>query len=276
MPYLINKRIDLTRTFRYRLSIQADLSGFSFAILDDNAAACLQLHHHPFPDNIDLNDLYSEAVAWRQKYPQLKSFFSSAQCVYCAPFFTLIPESAFVPEKAAAVLQSIHSINDLDEVYYHPLPQFSAICIYTVPSSITAPLLKSQSSIHFYSIAIPLIQMSIPLYGHTRVLFFYRNQHLYLTIMKDNQLLLCNAYHAPDFTTTLYYLFFALHQWQLNPESIRLYIGGQLTKEDRQLLHTYFPLVSILCEDSITFHSLEHNLLHSTILHPICASSEAS
>ncbi|MCL2727689.1 MAG: DUF3822 family protein [Bacteroidales bacterium] len=276
MPYLINKRIDLTRTFKYRLSIQADLSGFSFAILDDAAATCLQLHHHPFPNTIDdLNDLYTEAVSWRQKYSQLKHFFSSAQCVYCAPYFTLIPESIFVPEKAATILQSIHTIHDLDEVYYHPLPQFEAVCIYSVPNSITAPILKSQSAIRFYSIAIPLIQMTIPLYGHARALFFYQDQYLYLTLMKEKQLLLCNAYHAPEFTTALFFLFFVLHQWQLNPETIRLYIGGQISRENRQLLHNYFPLISILHENSVKLSSLENNLLYSTILHPVCASSEA-
>ena len=275
MPYLINKRIDLNRTFIYRLSIQADLSGFSFAILDDHAATCLQLHHHPFLKTTDLNDLYSEAVSWRQKYPQLKSFFSSAQCIYNAPFFTLVPESIFVPEKAAAILQSIHAIHDLDEVYYHPLPQFDAICIYSVPNSITAPMLKNQSATRFYSIAIPLIQMTTSLYGSTRALFFYRDQYLYLTLMKEEQLLLCNAYHAPEFTTALYFLFFALHQWQLNSETIRLYIGGQIPKENRQLLHNYFPWVSILYDDAIKLSSLENNLLYSTILHPVCASSEA-
>jgi len=275
MPYLINKRLDLTKSFRYRLSIQADLSGFSFAILNDEAATCLQLLHHPFPNTQDHNDMYTEVVTCRQKYPQLKALFSSVQCVWCAPFFTLIPESAFIPDNAAAILQSVHTINDLDEIYFYPLQQFGAICIYSIPNSISAPLFKIQPAIRFYSIAVPMIQMTAPLYGHTRVLFFYRNQYLYLTLMKEKQLLLCNAYHAPEFTTALYFLFFALHQWQLNPESLCLYISGQISKQNRQLLHNYFPLIHFLSGDPFTLHSSEHTLLYNTILHSICASSEA-
>jgi len=272
--YLINKRIDIHKTSQYRLSIQADLSGFSFAIVDDDAARCLQLHRHAFPNTQDSNDIYTEAVTWCQRHPQLKVLYSSVQCTYCAPFFTLVPESTFIPDKAATILQSVHILNDLDEIYFHPLSQFGAMCIYSVPNSITAPFLKNQSSIRFYSIAIPLIQMAMLLYGHTRILFFYREQYLYLTLMKEQQLLLCNAYYAPEFITALYFLFFVLHQWQLNPESLRLYISGQIVKRDRQLLHNYFPLISILIDDSIALSSSELNLLYSTILHPICASQE--
>ena len=274
MPYLINKRVDFTKAFRYRLSIQADLSGFSFAIIDDAARICIQLHYHPFPDTQDHDDIYTEVVIWCQKHPQLKVLYSSVQCTYCAPSFTLVPESVFSPDKAAAILQSVHTINDLDEVYFHPLPQFGAICIYSIPNSLTAPILKHQSTTHFYSIVIQLIQMAMRLYGHTRALFFYWNQYLYITLMKEQQLLLCNAYHAPEFNTALYFLFFVLHQWQLNPESLRLYISGQITKQHRQVLCQYFPLISILTNETIALSSLEQTLPYSLILHP-CESSEA-
>ncbi|MDR2584879.1 MAG: DUF3822 family protein [Prevotellaceae bacterium] len=275
MSYLINKRIDFTKSFLYRLSIQADLSGFSFAILNDHTATCLQLLRHSFAETFDHNDIYSEVTTLCKKFPQLKARFSSVQCVWCAPFFTLIPSSSFVPDKAAYILQSMHSINDLDEVYFYPLPQFDAICIYSVPNSITAPLVKNQPTIRFFSIAPLLIQAATPLFGHTRVLFHYQYQTLYLTLMRDKELLLCNAYQAPEFTNALYFLFFALRQWQLNPESLRLYINGQISKQNRQLLHNYFPLISILSDSAISLPSSEYALLYNTILHQICVSSEA-
>jgi hypothetical protein len=273
MSYLINKRVELSKTTRYRLSIQVGLSGFSFAVCNDIAGTCLQLHHYSFLDTQDHNDIYTEAITWCNKHPVLKKVFASAQCVYISPSFTLIPESAFLPTNAASILQSIHNISDLDEVYFYHLPQFGATCIYSIPNSITAPILKNQSSIRFYSIAVQLIQMTMSLYGHTRALFFYRNQHLYLIVMKEHRLLLCNAYHAEEFNTALYFLFFSLHQWQLNPESLRLYISGQISKQNRQILHTYFPKIAILSNDSIGFSTSELNLQYSTILHS-CESSE--
>ena len=272
MPYTINKRIDLSRTSRYRLSIQAFLSGFSFAILDEAAARCHQLHCHAFSNTKDHNDVYSEAVLWCQKHPQLKYLYASAQCVYCAPTFTFVPESLFDPHKAAAILQSVYAINDLDEVHFHPLPHIGATCIYAIPNSIIAPLLRQQPAIRFYSIAVPLIQMATPLYGHTRILYFYHDHFLYLTLMREQQLLLCNAYYAPDCNTALYFLFLVLQQWQLNPDSIRLYISGQLSKHHRQTLLHYFPLISILTHDAISLPSREHTLHYGTILHTVCAS----
>jgi hypothetical protein len=163
----------------------------------------------------------------------------------------------------------------LDEVYFHSLPQFNAVCIYSIPNSITAPILKNQPATRLYSIAVPMIEMATHLYGHTRILFFYWNQCLYITLLKERQLLLCNAYHAPAFHTAFYFLFFVLQQWQLNPETLRLYIGGQISKENRQLLQHYFPLISPLCNQNIQLPSLEQTLQYSAMLHPICVSSEA-
>lgn len=272
MHSVINKRIDLTRTSQYRLSIQASLNGFSFAILDEAAALCRQLYHYTFSTAQEHEDVYSEMVTLCQKYPQLKYLYSSTQCVYCAPSFTLVPEPLFVPDKAASILQSIHAINDLDEVYFHALRPLGAVCVYAIPNSITAPLIKKQPATRFCSIAVSLIEMAASLLGHTRILLFYQNQHLYLTLMKEQQLLLCNAFHAPEFNTALYYLFFVLHQWQLNPETLRLYISGQISRPHRRLLHNYFPMLSILSSETILLPSLEHALQYNTILHPVCAS----
>ena len=272
MPSIINKRIDHTETSRYRLSIQACLSGFSFAILDEAAALCRRLHCHTFSNPHDQDDVYTEMVMWCQRHLDLKYHYASAQCVYCSPSFSLVPESLFSPDKAAAILRSIHTINDLDEIHYHPLPQLGAICVFAIPNSITAPLLKSQPATQFYSIAVPLVQMATPLVGHTRILFFYQEQTLYLTLMRDQQLLLCNAFSAPEFNTALYFLFFVLHQWQLNPDSIRLYISGQITKQHRQILFNYFPLISVLSHEVISLPSLEETLQFSTILYPVCES----
>jgi len=274
MPYLINKRIDLTRTSRCRLSIQAHLNGFSFAILDEAEATtlCRQLHGHTFPDSHNPDDIYSETIMWCQKYSQLKYHYASTQCVFCTPTFTLVPESLFDPDRAAAILQSVHNINDLDEIYFHPLPQLEAICVYAIPNSITAPILKHQPTTRFYSIAVPLIQMLMPLYGHTRILFYVHNDYLYLTLAKEQQLLLCNAYHTPEFTTALYFLSLVLHQWQLNPDSTSLYISGQIPKHHRKMLHNYFPFITALSHNSIALPTLEHTLEYGTILHTVCAS----
>ena len=270
MPSIINKSIDLSRTTRYRLSIHAFLNGFSFAVLDEAASLCRQLHYYAFSSPFDHNDVYTEMTTSCRNHSQLKYNYSTAQCVFCSPSFTLVPHSLFVPEKAAAILKSIHTINELDEVYFHDLPRLGVTCVYSIPNAITAPLLKNQPATRFFPIASSLIQMVTPLLGHTRILFFYWDSFLYLTLMKEQQLLLCNAFHAPDFHTALYFLFLVLHQWQLNPDSLRLYISGEITKQNRKMLHNYFPSVVILFHEAISLPNLEHTLRFGTILHHVC------
>lgn len=267
MPNKINKRIDLTKAASYRLSIQAYLNGFSFAVLDDAAATCLQLHHHAFPLSTDYNELYSETVTWCNKFLPTNVPFVQVHCSFCAPSFTLVPGSVFTPEKAAQILGAMHPINDLDEVYYYTLLELDAVCIYAVPNAITTPILKVFKETRFYSVAITLIRCMMSLSGHTRILSYFHNGYLYLVLMKEQQLLLCNAYQAPQHQTALYFLFLALQQWQLNPESIHLYMAGTCSKELVQLFSRYFPRIVSLAETKIA----------GIMPHPFppCASSEA-
>ncbi|MCL2502020.1 MAG: DUF3822 family protein [Bacteroidales bacterium] len=278
MPHIINKRIDLSGSALYRLSIQADLNGFSFAVLDDTTASCRMLHSYALPACSDYDELYTETAVWCKKFLPAQVPYVYAHCSFCAPSFTLVPNEVFVPEKAAQFLQSIHQINDLDEVSFYTLPELNAVCIYSIPNTLTSPILKAVKKTHFYSVAIPLIRIALSLPGHTRALFYYHNDHLYLGLMREQELLLCNAYEAPQANTALYFLFLSLHQWQLNPESILLYIAGQCSKSLIQLLSRYFPKIIALSDAKIMLQSQELNMRYSLMLHPVppCASSEAS
>ena len=278
MSYLINKRIDLSGQVPYRLSIQADLNGFSFAVLDDTTESCRMLHHHTLPEFTDYNELFTETTLWCKNYLPTNVPYSIAHCSFCSPVFTLIPDAVFIPEKAAQFLQSIHQINDLDEVYFYTLPEIHAVCIYAIPNALTTPILKAVKKTRFYSLSIPLISIIRSLPGHTRALFYYHNNCLYLGLVKEQQLLLCNAYEATQANTALYFLFLALHQWQLNPESTLLYAAGQCSKSLIQLLARYFPKLVSLSNNKIVLPSQELNIKYSLLLHsiPPCASSEAS
>ncbi|MCL1974142.1 MAG: DUF3822 family protein [Bacteroidetes bacterium] len=278
MPYFINKRIEVSRSTPYRLSIQADLNGFSFAVLDDATASCRMLHHHPLPVFTDYNELYTETALWCKKFLPTNVPYSLAHCSFCSPFFTLVPDTVFVPEKAAQILASIHHIHDLDEVYYYPLPPLKAVCIYSIPNALATPILKAVKKTRFYSVAIPLIKIATSLPGHTRVLFYPHQDYLYLGLVREQQLLLCNAYEAPQVNTALYFLFLALHQWQLNPESILLYLAGMCSKPLIQLLSRYFPRIISLTDNNFRLPSQEMNMQYSLMFHPIppCALSEDS
>jgi hypothetical protein len=259
----------------YRLSVQAGLNDCSFIVINDAAATCLSLHRFLYQSVSDDNERQKDLEGWLHKLRSKNAYHTVSQCCICLPSFTLVPSTVFHPETAAQLLKAVHPLGDLDEVYHFHLDSPELVCVYSIPQYLSQSLIKHYKHTQFYSIAIPILQRIIRLEGHTRALFFYWDQHLYLALARADQLLLCNAYKAPQFETALYFLFAALHQWQLNPMSLRLHISGQLQNIHLNLLCRYFPHILSLSDPEIALENDSLNLQHSLILHPLCASSEA-
>ena len=72
------------------------------------------------------------------------------------------------------------------------------------------------------------------------------DETLYLVISQGKTLLLCNTYHAPDFTTAEYFLFMAMKKLQLNIEMSSVYFRTPLTEEQELSLYRYFMNVEHL------------------------------
>ena len=60
---------------------------------------------------------------------------------------------------------------------------------------------------------------------------------------QGGNLLLANAYPAPDFTTAQYYLFLAVKSLQLNPEVSTVTAHSPLSPEEEMSLYRYFKSV---------------------------------
>ena len=261
--------------YSYRLSVQASQNDCSFIVINEVAATCLSLHHFLYPPGVDDNERQKDLEGWLRKIGARHPHFAESQCCVCAPSFTLVPSLVFSPDTAASLLKAVCPIGDLDEVSHYALGFNDMVCIYSVPQYLSQSFIKHHKHTQFYSIAVPILQKIRHLDGHSRALFFYWDQHLYLALAEADQILLCNAYKAAHFETALYYLFSALHQWQLNPMSLRLHISGQLQSAHTNLLCQYFPHVLSLSDPEITLYNDNLNLQHSLIFHPLCASSEA-
>ena len=258
----------------YRLSVQAGLNDCSFIVINDAAATCLSLHRFLYQSISDDNERQKDLEGWLRKLHSQNTRYAVSQCCVCTPSFTLVPSMVFNPDIASRLLKAVHPVGDLDEVYHYQLDTPDVVCIYSIPQYLSHSLIKHSKHTQFYSIAIPILRRIMRLEGHSRALFFYWNQHLYLALARANQLLLCNAYKAPQFADALYFLFAALHQWQLNPMSLRLHISGQLQNAHFNLLCRYFPHVLALSDPEIALNNDVLNLQHSLILHPLCALSE--
>ena len=84
---------------------------------------------------------------------------------------------------------------------------------------------------------------SVPEYN--KIVAAYMDGYLYLVIAQGRTLLLCNSFHAPDFTTAEYFIFMTLKKLQLNPEISCITFRTPLEPEQEMSLYRYFRNVDV-------------------------------
>ncbi len=257
------------------MSIQVDLNGLSFVIEDMQTHTCLHSKYYPYTlPGTDYNDWTKDVEALFKKDEWLQK--RAEQCTVCVitPKHTLVPSGLFRSTQAAALLKELFVLDDLDEVNYTELPQIGATCIYAIPAPISAMIFKYQRKAVFLAHVIPLFHFLASQKDFSRALLYYTPSFIHLILMQGDKLLLCNAYSIDRFTSALYYVFFALKQWQLNPHSLSLYISGAFKPMHLKQLTQFFPTITVATEAEYVFPSESLNLQFGSHFFPTSALCE--
>ena len=220
-----------------RISIQVGLSGYSFKIQADGESS------------------YS---GWKGAdtvfvTPELQKRYADVDVSVFTPYCALIPAGFHKPELSREALEDVISLPDGATVDYVPVPEYAAVMVYsnnvggTLHKVLSESVLKvdgtkSKPLPELYFMLQSLSQIS----DYNRILVSYMDETLYLVISQGKTLLLCNTYHAPDFTTAEYFLFMAMKKLQLNIEMSSVYFRTPLTQEQELSLYRYFMNVEHL------------------------------
>ena len=220
-----------------RISIQVGLSGYSFKIQDEG------------------NSSYS---GWKGAdtvfvTPELQKRYADVDVSVFTPYCTLIPANFHKPELSKEELADVVNLPEGATVEYVPVPDFAAVMVYsnniggTLHKVLSESVLKVDGSKskplpELYYMLSSLSQIS----DYNRILASYMDETLYLVISQGKTLLLCNTYHAPDFTTAEYFLFMAMKKLQLNIEMSSVYFRTPLAEEQELSLYRYFMNVEHL------------------------------
>lgn len=227
---------------RYGISIQANLSGYSFKVTDSLGA----VREHG--EGSDIPALF-ESPLITGEYEHYEISFRTHKCM-------LVPVS-FMPEQGddsaglRELLGGYVALEDGDEVRRADLPEYDAALVYVAPSedSLASAVVESFASRCGNIQPLPemfhMLKHVAGMKHHNRVVASYGDSLLTLVISEGDKLLLCNSYKAEDFTTALYYVFFAIRQFQFNPEVTTIYFRNELDEDSQMMLYRYFSGVEI-------------------------------
>jgi len=143
--------------------------------------------------------------------------------------YTLVPTSLFKEEQQYKLLSELVQLDGNDTVKHISLPAYEAVLVYAVSSS-------SEYAPVVYNLLTTLNKIR----EHNKILVSFCDCYVHIVMGEGNKLLLCNSFPASDITTAEYFIFYAIKEFQINPEMTTIYFYEEIVDEIRDELFKYF------------------------------------
>ncbi|MFA5325690.1 MAG: DUF3822 family protein [Bacteroidales bacterium] len=143
--------------------------------------------------------------------------------------YTLIPTSLFKEEQQYKLLSELVQLDENDTVKHIALPDYEAVLVYAV-----------SSSFGYIPVVYDLLTTLNKIHEHNKILVSFRDGYVHIVMAEGNKLLLCNSFPASDITTAEYFIFYAIKEFQINPEMTTIYFFEEIVDEIRDELFKYF------------------------------------
>jgi len=266
MPVIVNKQLQLEKTKDYRLSIQADLNGFSFLVADDLRHELLYLYKSDFNwqrEHFDIFIRHTDSLL--SSVPLLTKEFSKVTLLYDTIKYTLIPKQLYTKGEELIQLSKLHKIDDLEEIDIAEIPGKDIVILYAVNSTFLNLLKKIQPKYSILPKIYPPLAHLMTFYDYNKIFFSYNKGELHLIIYEGTSLIFCNSFPAAYFNTALYFLFLSLKQTQFNPEQTTLFVSGSIPSTDILQLTKYFSKIKYFRNPVMPLGSPENEMKYSAL-----------
>ena len=227
---LIDKSLDRANTQNYHLSIQADLNGFSFCILDIKKRTYIGLRHYQFEKVYSIDD-YADRLTKIFKEDKLIGLrYKSSSYVYLTQKSILIPESFFDKSNLKTYFEFNQSLNELDEIHYNFLSEINAYNIFAIPNYIVNEIVSRIENINLFHQATPFIKIIVRRgidKDNKCVYVNMNNKFIDIAVAARNSLYLYNTFQFQNENDLLYFVLYIYKQLNLDTRRNKLIITGE-------------------------------------------------
>lgn len=258
------------------LSIQINLDGLSFCILNKTDEKIVYYHQKQFNSALDPVNLLREIETIYSTQNELENaVVQKVNLCFCHSFFTLVPKNLFSEKVGASYLKFNTKILQTDVVAHDELTHTNIVNVYIPFTNIINFFFDKYGEFEYTHHMSILTDKFINRKTENNIVVYAHNQknRLDLIIIENGKLLLGNCYRIYAKEDYLYYLLFAAEQLQLNPKEFQLYLSGLLTKDDEiyNLLQDYIQNITFLpseinfeIEEGWTINNSEEYILLNT------------
>lgn len=241
------------------ISIQLNLSGFSFCIVSEKDRKLRAFRSYSFNDVILQEDLLKKVKEILQKDELLRLPHRNTKVIYFSQKSTLVPKAYCKDEYLKKILQFNHPLDDLDEIHQQPISGCSSNLIFTIHTYIASVFTEKFKNCDFYNQAVPFLNYFLNTSSEKTEIFVQLNKDFYeIAVIAGKNLQLYNSFLFSSETDMIYFLLYICKQLHIGPESTPLTYLGELasvTKLEKEISR-YFPLAKRIENKSICFPKL--------------------
>lgn len=274
----LDETLDINSTTSYHLSIQANLDGLVFSILDTVRNKYIALKSYVLTEKYIADFDWYKSIIRKDEF--LMQQYKSVGLIYVGEKSTLVPDPLFKKESIRDFTDMNLQIGDHEEVHFNKIPRVDAWTIYPIPVKLVSVFQKQFPNISFFHQSVPFInQLMLNQKNGENKPQVYVNlfgSMFEMAVVESKNFKFYNCFPYKNVNDLLYFILNVFNQMKLPPDHASLYLSGKITRQSslyenlkRYIRKPEFRKPDTHFSYSYTFNSLpQHSNLNLLNLYP--------
>ena len=278
----IDPYLELNKAKSCHLSIQVNLDGFSFAILNLQEQKYIALEHYDIQNLNSYSNLAEKIDILVNQKELLQQNFVSTSVGITHTINTLTPKALYKKEYGKEILAFNHILLKNETETRDWIPSIQAFNSYFIPEELERCLNKHFKNIvwkHDSSIIIESLIHQFKLHEGEKVYISVQKKSFDITILDGKHLKFFNSFSYKAAEDLIYYLLFSMEQLQLNPDHTPLIIIGEIEEDSEiyKLLYKYIRNINFTKRNpnynySFVFDQIQEHYFYKLLNQHLCVS----
>ena len=266
---LTNNNLDILSNVK--LSIQINLNGLSFCVLEENTNTITYLNHLVFDRKLTPFELLDHLKEAFNSIEILQNTFSAVTIIYVNELSTLVPSPLFNEDNLADYLKFNSKILKSDFISYDEISINFSVNVYIPYVNINNYIYDKFGAFtykHFSTVLIDAILNIEKNASNPKMYVHVSKTHFEVLVTIKGKLELYNTFDYVTKEDFIYYILFAIEQLNLNPETLEIVLLGDIKKDDDlyNITYKYIRFVSFGSRQDTFEYSQEAVANHSEFI----------
>lgn len=236
------KNSNLNTNHIKELSIQVNLNGLSFCILNRSENCITYLDHLKFDKKLTPSSILEEIKKTLSSNTVFSEAFNSVNLIYQNELATIVPQSLYDELHKADYLKFNSKILQTDFIEHDEIVINDSVVVYVPYMNINNYIFETFGEFTFKHASTVLIDTLLQRFAksETQQVFINVNSaHIEMVVINHGALQFYNYFEFQTVEDFIYYVLFSLEQLQFNPEEIVVNLTGDIEKDDASYAIAY-------------------------------------